>query len=603
MHIAGGLYILGPMRRPHILTRKSLVWRFFFVFLLVIAVPVLVLGIGVTVAYRQFALDLAAGRIAQTLSQITLGIDEEVRRTTLLTATLSTDTQFADAVERFAGSSSPRLAYDASKQMTERLAAFFNYSNKIGAVALYLRDRPVFLYGNNGQLFERPMSRGGWFDEVTRVPNLTLVLDDFNPYSLRPETRRTLKVAVCPSAGALKRGFEALVVAFQVPFVDTISEYEYAKENEELILVDEHARVILASTPARLGTTLDGSLLKPSVLRRGGATYLVSQSLVPFARWTLVGVTDYSRVAQDIERFAGAARWVLLALLLLFSFYIEMFFRQVIRPIQGVIREMGQVEKGNLDASVRETGVAELSQLARSFNTMVSEVRTLTVERERQERERARLELEALRLQINPHFLTNTLNSIRMMASMSNAEPIRRMTAALMRVVSSSFRGNGSLAPLGEELETLEQYLLIMRVRYGDTFGMVIDVPGPLRGCMVLRMLLQPLVENSILHGLQGLDRRGEIAICGREEHGGAGALVLEVRDNGHGMSAQAIADALAQPPGTPGTHRGMTTIGLHNVNRRVVLNHGAGFGLEVQSEIGAWTVARLRLPLISGEQ
>lgn len=590
------------MRRPHILTRKSLVRRFFFVFLLVIAVPVLVLGIGVTVAYRRFSLDLAAGRIGQTLSQITLGMDEEVRRTTLLTATLSTDAEFAHEVERFTNSRTPRQAYDASQQMEDRLAAFFNYSNKIGAVALYLRDQPVFLYRNNWQVFERPMPQGPWFDQVTSLPNSTVVLDDFDSYSLHPATRLTLKVAVCPSHEAVKRGFEAIVVAFQVPFLSTISEYEYAKENEELILVDEHARVILSSTPGRLGTTLDGSLLKPSVLRRGGATFLISQSPVPSTRWTLVGITNYSRVAQDIERFAGAARWVLLGLLLLFSFYIEMFFRQVIRPIQGVIREMGEVEKGNWGASVRESGVAELSQLARSFNTMVREVRRLTVERERQERERARLELEALRLQINPHFLTNTLNSIRMMAVMSNAEPIRRMTAALMRVVSSSFRGDGSLAALGEELETLEQYLLIMRVRYGDTFQVTMDVQEAFRSLRVLRMLLQPLVENSILHGLQGLGRRGEITISGREERGGDGtdAVILEVRDNGHGMSAEAVAAALAEPPRT---HQGMTTIGLHNVNRRVVLNHGPGFGLEVQSQPGAWTIARLRLPRIPGEE
>ncbi len=200
---------------------------------------------------------------------------------------------------------------------------------------------------------------------------------------------------------------------------------------------------------------------------------------------------------------------------------------------------MGRVQRGEWEAAVHETGVTELSQLGRSFNEMVSEIRRLTGERERQERERARLEIEALRLQINPHFLTNTLNSIRMMAAVSNAEPIRRMTSALMRVVSSSFRGQDTLAPLGEELDTLEQYLLIMRVRYGDTFQVSMDVPQSMRRLMVLRMLLQPIVENSILHGLQGLDRRGEIVIAGREETGvdGSDVLVLEVRDNGHGMN------------------------------------------------------------------
>ena len=231
---------------------------------------------------------------------------------------------------------------------------------------------------------------------------------------------------------------------------------------------------------------------------------------------------------------------------------------------------------------------------------MITEVERLTSERQRHEQERARLELEALRLQINPHFLTNTLNSIKMMAQISNAEPIRRMTAALMRVVSSSFRGGDSLGPLGEELDLLDQYLLIMRVRYGDTFDVRIGVPEELRGLHVLRMLLQPLVENSILHGLQGLDRRGEIVIdASRVADSGTELLVLDVRDNGRGAPAAVLEAALAEPPEH---HGGMTSIGLANVRRRIVLNHGSGFGIDLESTPGSGTTVRLRLPMIRGE-
>jgi two-component system sensor histidine kinase YesM len=596
-----GRQALALVRRPRILTRNSLVRRFFLVFLLVIAVPVVVLGIAVTVGYRRFSLDLAAGRINQTLTQLTQGIDEEVRRTALLTATLSTDEKFSAAGESYAQSRTPKQGYEASQVVGDRLAAFFNYTNKIGVVALYMRGLPVFLYSNNAKMFERPMPRTAWFEAVTRHPDSTFILDDLDSYSLGASRRPLLKVAVCPNAHALARGFEALVVAFRVPILDEITDYEFASSSEELILVDADKRVILASTAARMGTTLDPSLLVPAVLRRGGATLLVTQAAVPSAGWTLVGVTNYSRVARDIEGFARVVRWVLLVLILLFSFYIEIFFRQVIRPILALIGQMGRVQRGEWEATVSETGVTELAQLGRSFNLMVSEIRRLTGERERQERERARLEVEALRLQINPHFLTNTLNSIRMMAAVSNAEPIRRMTAALMRVVSSSFRGEDTLAPLGDELDTLEQYLLIMRVRYGDTFDVAMDVPPSMRRLLVLRMLLQPLVENSILHGLQGLDRRGEIAIVGREETPAddASVLVLEVRDNGHGMNADTVSRALG---GAPETHRGMTSIGLYNVNRRVLLNHGNGFGLDVQSTIGLFTVVRLRLPRIVPE-
>ncbi len=104
------------------------------------------LGISVTVAYRRFSLDLSAGRTSQTLSQITLGIEEEIRRTTLLAANLSTDAESTDAVASFAGGRTSRQSCDASKRMEEKLSAFFHCSNRIGCIALYLRGQPTYLY-------------------------------------------------------------------------------------------------------------------------------------------------------------------------------------------------------------------------------------------------------------------------------------------------------------------------------------------------------------------------------------------------------------------------------------------------------------------------
>jgi two-component system sensor histidine kinase YesM len=588
------------MSLPWSITRSTLVRRFFLVFLLAVAVPMLIVGIAVTVSYRQFSLELAANRAAQSLAPMAQGIDEEVRRASLLAATLSTDPQFVDNAVRLNDSRTPREQYEASGRIEERLSAFFNYTNKVGAVLLYLRDQPVFLHRNNGLLFERPLQKTAWFETVVSEPNATTIVGDLDSYSLDPTQRPLLKVAVCPSRDSLARGFHAIVVAFRIPFLNKVAEAVPAS-GEELILVDASRRIILSGTPGQLGATIDASLMSPGVVRRAGSTYVASSASIPSAGWTLVSVTDFSRITRDVERLGTLALWMLLALLAGFGVYIELFFRQVLMPIQSVIAKMGRVEQGDWTVRAPIDGPSELAHLGRSFNTMVTEVERLTAERERQERERARLELEALRLQINPHFLTNTLNSIKMLAAISNAEPIRRMTAALMRVVSSSFRGGDSLAPIGEELEILEQYLLIMRVRYGDTFDVRIDVPDELRGLRVLRMLLQPLVENAILHGLQGLDRRGEIAIRGSLESaaGGAETLLLEVRDNGKGAAPERIAQALA---GAPEHHHGLTSIGLANIKRRITLNHGKGFDLELRSEDGRGTAALLRLPAIRGE-
>jgi two-component system sensor histidine kinase YesM len=586
------------VHRPQILVRNSLVRRFFVVFLLVVVLPVVVAGIVVTVGYRRFAQELATRRIDETLGQLAQSIEDEVRRTALLAATLSNDRAFVATVLRYASAGTPQRRYEESSLIEDRLSAFFNYTNKIGVVGLYLRDSPVFLHRNNRLLLERPLPKGSWYEQCRNPINTTIVLDDLDSYSLSPQQPPLLKVAVCPSLAAYREGFEAMVVAFWEPSLAAVASPGSEMGGEELILADREGRIILASNPERVGGTLDPDLLAPRVLRRGRDTVLSASAAIPSASWLLVGLSNYSHVARDVETLVRVARITLVALILLFSLYIEFFFLQVIRPIRSVIEEMRRVEQGHWEASVKEGGAEELASLARGFNSMVQEIHLLTEQRKQEERERARLELEALQHQINPHFLTNTLNSIKLMAAMSHAEPIRRMTAALMRVVSESFRQGGRLAPLGEEIDTLEQYIHIMRMRYGDSFTVVYALEPHVQELYVLRMLLQPLVENAILHGVSGLQRRGEIRISARRqaEEGGE-VLLLAVHDDGRGMDEERLRTALS---GSSGHHRGLTSIGLHNVAHRIVLNHGDGFGLRLESEPGSHTTVELRLPVLT---
>jgi two-component system sensor histidine kinase YesM len=217
----------------------------------------------------------------------------------------------------------------------------------------------------------------------------------------------------------------------------------------------------------------------------------------------------------------------------------------------------------------------------------------LTREKENKERERSRLEMEALRLKINPHFLTNTLSSIRLMASISKADSIKEMTGALMKVLNDCFREEGGMATVARELEILESYVLIMKVRYGDSFEVIYDVDPSVRELYVLRMILQPLVENSILHGLNGLSRKGEIRIRGDMEDG---RLILQVADNGRGMSKKRIQEAFSEE-GKENT--GLTRVGLRSVHSRILLTHGASYGLRIDSQKGAYTRIILCLPII----
>jgi two-component system, sensor histidine kinase YesM len=249
---------------------------------------------------------------------------------------------------------------------------------------------------------------------------------------------------------------------------------------------------------------------------------------------------------------------------------------------------------------------------------MMEELRGLTQEREDRERQRMKAELEALRFQISPHFVSNTLNSIRLMARAAKAEAIADMTQRLMRVLADSYAVAGPYTDLANELANVESYVGIMKVRFGENFDVDYRVQDGAGRCMVLRMIIQPIVENSILHGISACGRRGTISIDARLESAAGCApaalpdpglvacpgtvLVVEVRDNGVGMDAHRVAAVLVGPTQPHGDVASLHRIGLANVRQRIRLNFGEPFDLCVESETGRFTAVRLRLPMILRE-
>jgi two-component system sensor histidine kinase YesM len=244
---------------------------------------------------------------------------------------------------------------------------------------------------------------------------------------------------------------------------------------------------------------------------------------------------------------------------------------------------------------------------------MVQRIDELGAARERSERERLAVELDALRYQINPHFVANTLNAIRFMALAAHADAIAGMTRDLTRLLADSYAGAEKLVDLSRELDNVKAYAGIMKVRYGERFALAFDVADGTDHLLSLRMILQPIVENAILHGLAPTapqPGRGVVrirtwveatpdapiplptepwarAVAGR-------ALMIEVHDDGRGMEPGLPARLLDEPAQANGLYR----IGVANVHRRIRLNFGEPYGLCIDSEPGAYTAVRYRLPV-----
>ncbi len=198
-----------------------------------------------------------------------------------------------------------------------------------------------------------------------------------------------------------------------------------------------------------------------------------------------------------------------------------------------------------------------------------------------------RATLRALRYQVNPHMLANTLASIRLTALAAGDARAALMLATLSRLLRRTLSRTDDLVPLAAEIENLRDWIAVMQVRYLDRIDARIDVDAALRGRLVPPMVLQPLVENAVLHGLSGRlneEHGGALLEVGAAEHGGL--LVLSVRDNGRGMDPVAIAAAFARDPEAAGPD-GAGAIGIANVHARVRAQFGGSAGLALESEPG----------------
>ncbi len=263
------------------------------------------------------------------------------------------------------------------------------------------------------------------------------------------------------------------------------------------------------------------------------------------------------------------------------------------KPIAELTDQVLQVDAGNLDVRSGNTSGDEIGVLARNFNAMLEHIQQLMREKVQDEKRRHELELLSLQTQITPHFLYNSLESVSALAQMGDNQGAFQMSRALSAFYRDVLSGGRNVVSVGEEVRLTENYLLIQSQRYKDDFDYQIDIDPRLMDAAIVKLTLQPLVENAIYHGIRNVRRRGLLKITGRLT--AEGEICLSVWDNGKGMTETVL------PAGTPGEKGDLILrqrgFGMYNADQRIRLYFGAGFGLHTASVPGEWTRVDIRLP------
>lgn len=326
---------------------------------------------------------------------------------------------------------------------------------------------------------------------------------------------------------------------------------------------------------------------------RNSKLYTMSKS--EKTNWTVVGVANINELVKNRKQtqMAYTVTGIILLLLALTIAYI--FSSKITNPITELRKSMKKVEKGdftNVRLIVKKNN--EIGMLRQSFNIMTEELQNLMEDKVNDQKLKYKLELKALHAQINPHFLYNTLDSIVWMAEMADNSEVVIMTSALAKLLRQSINNEEETVTIRQEIEYVKSYLTIQKMRYKEQLSYDIQVEEAIYSIRIVKLILQPLVENAIYHGIKYRDTMGKIIIRGYEKENN---IIIQIIDDGIGMDSYTLARIFQKKERKEKTNG----VGVENVNKRIKLYYGEGYGLQYESQKNKGTTVSIIIPKQGG--
>ncbi len=505
---------------------------------------------------------------------------------------------------------------DFSMELTKRILLIRNLSPDIYQIRIYVSN-PEFpeigsiIYSdsrlkNKKTIVTETMkySHGYWQFDHPEV--------NFNPGTLERKNVVSLFVPLRYS------NYKQLGFIETSMYTDTFFRHMFSQsENQNLIafVIDYRGKVIYDSKSAFAKKyNLDGNglteLYKGYDLKGQSTEIHIKKGRVPMTLIsdyieTLDATICYVVTNDTIRKNLNDARTLIIAesilAMILMSVIIYILTNLLLVKIKQIIASMRKVEDGKLDARVNISGQDEMSELAFHFNRMISKIGDLISEVVKKQEAKKNAEIHALFTQINSHFIINTLQNISMMAEIDSKYELADAINSLGKLLRYSMKWTKEYVRLKEEIEYIGNYILLMNIRYDYEIRLNIQIPPELMEYEVLKMMLQPAVENAIYYGIEPLGQNGEITIRGYSDEEN---ISIEITDNGMGMDGESLekvrqaltSDILVDMR----LEKKGNGIGLKNVNERIKLFYGNKYGIEITSIKGSFTKLTIRLPGVS---
>jgi len=493
--------------------------------------------------------------------------------------------------------------FDREIPPVQRLINDYISSSSVGKYIVFL-----YIRGNNGVVLKSSNPDADWLNDLTSEPWFTEGLKAggrvvwpgifSNPAKYRstsfimPITRHVIFADTRVPIGWQTFAFSPALAA------DVFEDYQM-DEDRNIILIDKHHRIIFSQNEKTVGTVYESDFSGRLQSSESG-NFFISQNgkaqLVTYRKSAYSGMTML--LFHSLSALDRQTNFVLVMVMLIFLLTVIMFFlltsylsNRLTKPLAVILDRLKDVSAGVFTMDESITGNDEMGLIGQGINEMTRRIEVLMKELIQREHEKVQLEYRILLKQINPHFIYNVLNSIKVMADIQKIEGISAMASALGTLLKEISKGTTEQISIRRELELLEKYLYIQKIRRQGLLVVQYHIEDEaILDCLIPRFTLQPLAENAIHHGLDRCSRMGELDFSIRAE---GDEVVIVIRDNGAGIPPELIKNlpGKGEEPGQESAH-----VGLINVDRRIKLFFGSG-GITLESVEGEYTKVYVRFP------
>ena len=380
----------------------------------------------------------------------------------------------------------------------------------------------------------------------------------------------------------------------------------YLTIGDKTYLYDKHNGLKEQFPDYQIIKTLENTGLNPNTvvqkvnLTDGQQRIIVSRPVEEFDGWYVTQILTAGQQSRQAVLYQILIVFICLIIVSLGGLLILFLNRTISRPVKQIRQKIDLISQGDFTPDPSIEWEHELGKIGKGINRLSQDVVTLMDKKIADEKQKKDLEYQILQSQINPHFLYNTLNSIKWMATIQNATGIAEMTTALARLLKSVSKGSAALITLEQELDLIKDYFLIQQYRYGGSISIEYQIESEdLYDCMVHRFSLQPIVENALFHGIEPKGTTGKITVKAESVIlNEKKCLRISITDNGIGMTKETIDRVLHGENETKADF--FKQVGINNVNQRIRHDFGDAYGISIQSEPGVYTTMIILLPYMT---